>query len=347
MLEDIFRPELRSLKPYQAATYEAGMVRLNANETPFPGVDGAGLNRYPAVRPEALTKRLAAHYEVAAEALLVTRGSSDAIEVLIRATCRPGQDAILVCPPTFGMYAHYAQVQGAAIIKVPLLAAAGFGLDRAAITAALTPTTKLVFLCSPNNPTGNVLKLADVAALCQSLGETGLVVLDAAYAEFTADSQAFMSLLDEHPNFVMLRTLSKALGLAGVRCGSLIADPVVVDMLGRVLPPYSFPAPCEAAVLAAMEPEPLRAAAAQVDALKRERERMATALSNNPRFTRVWPSQANFLLVEASDARGVMAAAKAGGVLIRDFSRDPATPGCLRITIGNTAENDQLLAALE
>jgi histidinol-phosphate aminotransferase len=173
------------------------------------------------------------------------------------------------------------------------------------------------------------------------------VVLDAAYAEFTADSHAFMSLLGEYPNFVMLRTLSKALGLAGVRCGSLLADPAVVDMLGRVLPPDSFPAPCEAAVLTAMEPGALRAAAAQVDALIRERERMATALADNPRFSRVWPSQANFLLVEATDAPGVVAAAKAGGVLIRDFSRDPATPGCLRITIGNTAENDQLLAALE
>jgi histidinol-phosphate aminotransferase len=342
---DIFRPELRSLRPYRAATYEAGLVRLNANEV--PGAGPTGLNRYPPVRDDGLTQRLADHYGVAAHRLLVTRGSSEAIELLIRALCRPGLDQLIICPPTFGMYAHYAQVQGAGIVEVTLRADAGFALDVEAIKTAWTDTTKLLFLCSPNNPTGNELAIRDLVGLCESVDGRGLMVVDAAYAEFAQNTAELMDLLDRFPQLVVLRTLSKALGLAGVRCGALISSAGVIDYVGRIMPPYAFSSPCSAAVMAALEPDARASADEQLGLIRRERERLSGRLAQLPVVSRVWPSDANFLLIQVTEPAAVMAAAKDGGVLIRDFSDGPRTPDCIRITVGNPAENDQLLTALE
>lgn len=346
-LAELFRPELRSLHPYRAATYESGLLRLNANEVPWASAGAEGLNRYPPVRPDALTARLAAHYGVSSSGLLVTRGSSEAIELLIRAVCRPGQDDIVICPPTFGMYAHYAQVQGAGIVAVPLRANAGFSLDLNGIETAWSARTRLAFLCSPNNPTGNALAIDAVAALCDGVAQRGLVVVDAAYAEFAPNTGELMALLDRYPQLIVLRTLSKALGLAGVRCGALISSPEIVDMTGRILPPYAFPAPCETAVLAALTPEARAAADAQLAGIRQERERLSARLTAHPGVRRVWPSDANFILLEAADPAALIAAARAGGVLIRDFSDSPWTPGCIRITVGRPQDNDQLLVALE
>ena len=344
---EIFRPELRSLSPYRAATYEAGLVRLNANEVPWASTGAEGLNRYPPVRPDALTSRLAEHYDVADDRLLVTRGSSEAIELLIRAVCRPAEDQVIVCPPTFGMYAHYAQVQGAGIVEVPLRAEAGFALDTAAIRNARNDHTRLLFLCSPNNPTGNSLGVQDVVELCAIMDGSGRVVVDAAYAEFADNTAELMGLLDRYPHLVILRTLSKALGLAGVRCGALLSSPEVADYVGRIMPPYAFSTPCAAAVMVALEPEARAAADAQLAGIRQERTRLAARLNEHPLISRVWPSDANFILIETPEPARLMAAAKAGGVLIRDFSDSPWTPGCIRITVGRTPENDQLLAALD
>ena len=345
-LQTLFRPELISLQPYRAAEYAAGHLRLNANETPWrPTGDTsmAGLNRYPEVRPATLTARLAAHYRVANERLLVTRGSSEGIELLIRATCRTGLDDILICPPTFGMYSAYAQVQGAGIVEVPLKRDQGFALDLPAIEIAWRERCKLLFLCSPNNPTGNSIPAAQIGELCEWLDGRGLVIVDEAYQEF-ATSDSSSELLDRYPNLVVLRTLSKALGLAGVRCGATLADPAVIDMLSRVLPPYSLSTPCTDAVLAALD----EAAARQsdIDNLVAERERVAEALAANPRIEKVWPSDANFLLVQAGDAGKLVSDARQAGVLIRDFSQNPYTPGCVRITISTQDENNRLLEAI-
>ncbi len=345
-LQELFRPELTSLRPYRAAEYAEGHLRLNANETPWrPTGDesAAGLNRYPEVRPTTLTAKLARHYGVAAERLLVTRGSSEGIELLIRATCRTGLDDILICPPTFGMYSAYAQVQGAGIVEVPLRRDDDFALDLPGIEAAWGERCKLLFLCSPNNPTGNSVPASQISALCELLDGRGLVIVDGAYLEFAARDPS-RELLDRYPNLVVLRTLSKALGLAGVRCGATLANPAVIDMLARVLPPYSLSTPCTDAVLAALD----EAAARQrdIDQLIAERQRVAEALTANPRIERVWPSDANFLLVQAGDAERLVSDARQAGVLIRDFSQSSYTPGCVRITISTRADNDRLLEAI-
>ncbi len=343
---ELARPEIRNLRPYRAASYEDGLLRLNANEAPWRPVGDTstdGLHHYPEVRPATLTNALARHYDLPAGQVLVTRGSSEAIDLLIRCFCRPNRDAIIICPPTFGMYAVYAQVQGADIIEVPLRADSGYELDVAGIAAVASERTKLLFICSPNNPTGNRIATAQIEAACDALGGNGLIVVDAAYAEF-ADTDPTRALLEQHDNIVVLRTLSKALGLAGIRCGVALAAPAVVDLLGCILPPYAYPTPCAEAALAGLADGP--ELATRIDSLRTERSRVAGSLQALPGVTEVLPSEANFLLVRVTDPAGFVDAAKSGGVLIRDFSWDPAIPGCLRITIGSRAQNDQLLEAL-
>jgi len=249
----------------------------------------------------------------------------------------------MICPPTFGMYEVYAQLQGAGTVAVPLDARQGYALDLAGIEAAASAQTKLLFLCSPNNPTGNRIPTVQIDAACRAMNGTGIVVIDAAYIEF-ADTDPTRGLLDRHANVVILRTLSKAFGLAGIRCGALLASPGIVDLAGCILPPYAYPTPCADAALAGLGATDQFAERLAV--LRSERLRVAAALANLPGVEQVLPSEANFILVRTAAPARLYAAAKTGGVLIRDFSWDPFTPGCLRITIGDRAQNDQLLDAL-
>ena len=275
--------------------------------------------------------------------VLVTRGSSDAIDLLIRCFCRPAEDDIVICPPTFGMYEVYAQLQGAGIIKVPLDVQQGYALDLAGIETVLSPRTKLLFVCSPNNPTGNRIATEQIDSACRAVKGNGLVVVDAAYIEFSS-SDPTRELLDRHDNIVILRTLSKAFGLAGIRCGAALASAAIIDLVGCILPPYVYPTPCADAALAGLSADD--ELNQRVATLRSERQRLSAALANLPGVEQVLPSEANFVLVRASEPARLVAAAKDGGVLIRDFSWDPFTPGCLRITIGSAEQNDQLLAAL-
>jgi histidinol-phosphate aminotransferase len=345
---ELMRPEILRLRAYRSAQFEEGYVRLNANESPWrPPGDATvrGVNWYPEPRPLALQARLAAHYGVDPGRLLVTRGSSEAIDLLIRGFCRAGTDAVVICPPTFGMYEVYAQVQAARIRAVPLRRERGYSLDVETILGDWGETDRLVFVCSPNNPTGNSFDMDDIVRLAIGLAGRGCVVLDAAYAEFSA-SDVSLDLLRRFENLVVLRTLSKAMGLAGVRCGVLLGDPAVVEVLARVLPPYTFPALCAESVERCLDPANTAEWQRRIEVLKAGRAMLAAALARSPHIRRVWPSDANFLMVEATDAPALVAAARSGGVLVRDFSHDPALPGCIRITVGTPEQNAQLLKAL-
>lgn len=344
----LVRPEIRELRPYRTAEFVDGLLRLNANETAWrpPGdVTAAGLNRYPENRPVTLTARLAEHYGLAPEQLLVTRGSSEAIDLFVRCFCRAGHNDIVICPPTFGMYEVYAQVQGAGVIRVPLRRTEDFSLDVAGIEAAWDERCKLVFLCSPNNPTGTQVPTAQIDALCEALRGRGLVVVDAAYVEF-ADEDPTRALLERHENVAILRTLSKALGLAGIRCGAALAAPPVIEMLDCILPPYAFPTPSRDAALACLEPDFGPELKHRAETLRSERQRLEERLADFACVKYIWPSQANFLLIEVTDPTAFISAAKSGGVLIRDFSTTQYTENCLRITVGDVQQNDQLLDAL-
>lgn len=336
------RPEIRALKPYASARAEAcgGSVLLNANENPYDG--GAGLNRYPEPQPRALAARLAELYGVAEDELLLGRGSDEAIDLLLRAFCRAYADAVVVTPPTFGMYALCAQIQGAAVLSVPLVE--DFALDAAGVGAALEDgRVKLVFLCSPGNPGGAALAPAAVAAVLRAAEGRALVVVDEAYGEF-ADGGSWCARLPEFANLAVLRTLSKLHGLAGARLGVLAARAEVIALLRRILAPYPVPTPVAEAALAALGAAALARRAAQRALLLAERERLAAALASLPWVARVWPSAANFLLLRCRDAEAVLAACAAAGIRIRDRRGDVA--GAVRITVGTPEENTLLLEVL-
>ena len=348
---DLARPELKSLIPYTPGRYEPGSVRLNANESPYraPGdATARGLNRYPPPRPDALQIRLAENYGVAPEELLVTRGSSEAIDVLIRAFCAARRDAVIICPPTFDMYRLYAGIQGADLIEVPLLRAEepskDFSLDTDNVIAALNDRTKLVFICSPNNPTGLSMDPADVESICRAAHGRALVVLDEAYMEFSFGTD-FEELRQRH-DVVRLRTLSKFVSLAGVRCGALIAAPRLIEFLGNVLPPYTFPTPSIELVLEALSADSLDVSNERITVLRSERARLAEALAAVPEITRVWPSDGNFILVETHDANLFAESARRAGILVRTFAGHTGLHNCVRITVGRPDQNDLLLAAV-
>jgi len=344
----LLRPELRDFSAYHAASPRRGVVRLHANESSWRAAwddTDDGLNRYPDPRPAALVNALGALYGVAPGAILVTRGSDDAIDLLVRAFCRAGRDAVLVCPPTFGMYAVAARLQGADVVEVPLKR--DFSVPVAAVAAAARARegVKLVFLCSPNNPTGNTIGAAVVDTLCRELDGHAVVVVDEAYVEFARD-EGCAGRPEAHANLVVLRTLSKAWGLAGARVGALLGDPELVAILRALAPPYPLPSLATEAALRRLQPAELAAARRRTAAVVRRRETLAEALRALPAVQRVWPSEGNFLLVKFHDAPAALAACESAGVLVRDFSRQPRLPGCLRITVGTAAENRRLLAAL-
>jgi histidinol-phosphate aminotransferase len=281
---DLARPALRGIKRYVPGAYEPGCIRLNANESPWgaPGDDSErGLNVYPPPRPTVLQQKLAAYYGIEQRQILVTRGSSEAIDVLIRGFCAAGRDRIVVCPPTFDMYRLYASSQGADVREVPLDRSRGFAFDTDAVLAAVDERTKIVFVCSPNNPTGASVPRADVERLCSELAGRALVVIDEAYHEFS-DSGDFLELRKRYDHVVLLRTLSKCVSLAGARCGALLASPEVIAFLGNVLPPYTFPTPSIELVLQALGEESLRVSMERIALIKRERGRLADALLDVP-----------------------------------------------------------------
>jgi histidinol-phosphate aminotransferase len=290
-------------------------------------------------------ERLAALYDVAPNSVLVGRGSDEAIDLLVRGFCRAGRDSVIICPPTFGMYSVAARIQGANVITVPLKADAGFALDERTVLEKCTPDVKLVFLCSPNNPTGNLLSEDSIISLTRALEGRAVVVVDEAYIEFSG-TQSLARKINELPHLAVLRTLSKAYALAGARCGTLIADPEVVALLRKVIPPYAIAQLSMEAVLRVLDPPQLAVSKERLATIVSERHRMLPALGKLPNVTRVWPSASNFMLVEFEDIPLALARSRGARLLIRDVRGYPGLGHCLRITVGSAEQNNRLLEAL-
>lgn len=343
---DLARPEIRALAPYSSARMEAGVaaVMLNANESPWPAGDaGQQLHRYPEPQPVELCARLARLYGVRDEQMLLGRGSDEAMDLLVRAFCRPGQDAIAICPPTFGMYAVCASVQGADIVRVPLTEQ--FALDVDAVLQACTPAVKLLFLCTPNNPTGGVIACDVIERLASILAERTLVIVDEAYIEF-ADTGSAAELLARHPNLAVLRTLSKAWALAGARIGALLADAKIIELLRKIMPPYPLPTPSVQAALAVLDNDGEQRMRERVARICEQRERLRTALRAMPQVREVLSSQANFLTVRLDDAADTYRSLVAQGIVVRDVGHYPGLQNCLRISVGTPEENTWVLGVL-
>lgn len=343
---DLLRPDLAGFVPYASARRVGAdaPVRLDANELPWPdGVDGPLPNRYPEPQPRELRSALADLYGVGTENVWIGRGSDEAIDLLMRAFCRAGRDAVISIEPTFGMYRTAATLQGARYRAVKLLPEDDFQLDVDALLAQVDADTRLVILCSPNNPTGT-LHHACIDTLASALQGRALLVIDEAYIEF-ADTPSAAIWLDRHENLAVLRTLSKAHGLAGARIGALLGSAALVRFIGSIAAPYPLPAPSISAALAVLTPAARTLAGQRIAMLRAERERVSDALSTLPVIDKVWRSSGNFVLFRGRDAGNLFHLALENGVLLRDVSAQSGLGGCLRMSMGRPDENDLVLQA--
>jgi histidinol-phosphate aminotransferase len=343
------RPEIVALKPYAHAAWLPSLTRMHANEAPWrPSGDTtiAGLNRYPEPQPRALIERLAALYGVSPAQILGTRGADEAIDLLSRIYLRSGTDAILQCGPTFGMYQVAARIQGAEVIELPLDGNQGWGIDPERVIAAWRPDIKLVYLCSPNNPTGNLLGEAALEQICTALDGKAIVVIDEAYIEWSR-AASHIPWLGRFQTLAILRTLSKAHALAGARLGALLGSPELIQIARRVIPPYALAQPTIEAALRALEPEELALSLGRLEALLMEKDYLRRGLENSPLVSKVWPSDANFLLIDCRDADRFLNNSIAGGLIVRDLRGHPALPHSLRVSVGTREQNDALLRCVE
>jgi len=339
----IARKSIVEFAAYSARGGATGALHLDANESPYapPPLKGAeGYNRYPEQQPTALRQRLADLYGTTTDCVMVGRGADEAIEVILRTFCEAGRDEVMICSPTFGYYKTCAQIQGADIIDVPLNK--DYQWDNKAIIKAAknAKALKIIFLCTPNNPTGTIIEDDLVEALCKQFPNT-LIAIDEAYEEFSSKPSYVPKIKDFH-NLVVMRTLSKAYALAGVRGGVAIADPRVINLMLKVLPPYPIARPVEDAIINALSPAAMSIHAARLTEWLSERERMYDALQNSPYIKNVYPSQANFLLIDVKDDEALMQELSRRQVKIRDYRK---TTGHMRISIGSPEENTIALQA--
>ncbi|MET0985800.1 MAG: histidinol-phosphate transaminase [Steroidobacteraceae bacterium] len=344
---DLARPDILSLKPYEHAAWQPTLERMHANEMPWRanGDDtNAGLNRYPEPQPHEILDRLAQLYQVRREQVLVGRGSDEGIDLLMRAFCRAGQDRVLICPPTFGMYKVAARIQGADVVEVPLHKDRGFALDEGAVVRA-SQDAKIVFLCTPNNPTANLLDAQAIERLCAALKDHALVVVDEAYIEF-AGCPSFAARIEEFQNLVVLRTLSKAYALAGARCGTVIAHPDIISLLARIIPPYALSTSTIETVLAVTDESGQATSQERIRTILAERERLRVELARLPLIQKVWPSDSNFLLVDCLDADRVLTAAVDSRLIIRDPRSQRGLERSVRISVGTPEQNSRLLRGI-
>jgi len=345
------RPEMLAMPPTDVAAqaneaFSADAIKLDANENPFvPLVEGslaANVNRYPEPQPAALVRTMAALYGVGPQNLVVTRGADDAIDILIRSFCRPGEDAISVCQPTFSAYAQFARLQGARIIEARLDSNYDFRVDDFLAAVGNEKNLKLAFICSPNNPTGNPVDPADVLRVADSLTDT-IVVLDEAYIEFS-ELESLAAIAAEREDLVILRTLSKAYGLAGARVGCAIGNPELISLISRALPPYPMPTPSIQAALTSLSPSRRPLHLERIRKLKADRDRLAELLKSSPIVRKMRNGGANFLFLEVDDAAALAKKLQALGIRLR--FRPNAAPNGVRLTIGTDAENEAALLAL-
>jgi histidinol-phosphate aminotransferase len=341
-LDKLLRENIRSLTPYSSARDEfkgEASVFLDANENSYGSPLKTAYNRYPDPRQKRVKEQLSLVKGIPSKNIFLGNGSDEAIDLLFRAFCRPGIDHVITVPPTYGMYEVAARINDIEVKKVKLKA--NYQLNLSGIDAAINANTKLIFICSPNNPTGNSINREDIETILTNFD--GLVVVDEAYINY-AKQKSLTYELAKYPNLVVLQTLSKAWGLAGLRLGMAFASEGIIDVLNRIKPPYNISEVSQQLVLNALE---------QIDQVNLwikeavlERELLREALQSLPFIQAVLPSDANFILVKMTDSRSVYMYLAERGIVVRDRSKIELCENCLRITIGTPIENKTLLTAL-
>ena len=351
-LAKLARQQVQDLTPYQSARRIGGSgdIWLNANEAPdcsHYSLDCSRLNRYPEFQPQGMIQGYADYAGLSTDQVITTRGADEAIELLIRTFCEPGNDSILINPPTYGMYAISAETCGVDIVCQPL--AANFDPDYGGIIEQLNRADnpiKLVFLCAPNNPTGNLIDSAQLSKLLTAARDKAIIVCDEAYIEFCpAASQ--VALLADFNNLVILRTLSKAFALASIRCGFALANPEVIALLAKVIAPYPVPEPVAQIAIQALSVTGIATMQQRVAKLNGIRSAFIDELNQLPGVINVFPAAANYVLVEFDDSARIFTALGRQGIVLRDFSSKPRLANCIRITLGNSVEMNATLVALK
>ena len=366
LVSKLAREELVDMVPYQSARrlFASGdneqansKTWLNANEAPGQGkyqLNSENINRYPDFQPQALLNAYSNYCKLPVKNILATRGADEGIELIIRSFCRAYQDSVLICPPTYGMYAISAENHGASVVKVPLIdtAEAKCQLDLDGLKAQVGKV-KVVFLCSPGNPTGNTLSQAQIKAVIELFKDSAMVVVDEAYFEYTCEElntdQINTKLISEYDNVIVLRTLSKAFALAGLRCGFTLANIDVITLLSKVIAPYPIPAPI-AEIASQTLTNDLELMQARVTSANKLRTQLAIWLEQQNWCSDIFPSDANFVLFRCNNSdekNKVFSLLVDNNILIRDQSKQQQLENCLRISIGSEEEIAQLKQLLE
>lgn len=342
-INNILRENIKNLVPYSSARDEfkgEASVYLDANENSFGSPLGENYNRYPDPLQLALKQKISSIKGVPPRNIFLGNGSDEAIDILFRAFCRPGIDNVVTVPPTYGMYEVSANINDVAIRKVKLTPE--YQLNMEGIAEAIDQNTKIIFICSPNNPTGNSINREDVETILANFN--GLVVIDEAYINYSKQ-KTFIQELTEYSNLVVLQTLSKAWGLAGLRIGMAFASEEIIEVFNKVKPPYNINEASQKLALEALNN--IDQVNGWIKETVAEREKLITELSKMPVVEKIFPSDANFLLVKTTDARAIYSYLVEKGIIVRDRSKVELCEGSLRITVGTAEENERLVEELK
>jgi histidinol-phosphate aminotransferase len=342
-INDLLRKNIQALTPYSSARDEfhgQAKIYLDANENSIGSPLLKWYNRYPDPYQHAIKEKLASIKGVPASQIFIGNGSDECIDLLYRAFCNPGVDNVIVCPPTYGMYEVSANINDVEIRRAPLLE--NFQLDLVHMETLVDEHTKLIWICSPNNPTGNSMHYEDVEAILNNFN--GIVVVDEAYINFSRQ-RSFIPLLAEYPNLVVLQTLSKAWGLAGLRLGMAFASEDIIQIYNKIKPPYNISEAVQELVVKALDR--MDEVNEMIRELVQQRNWLETELQRLPLVQHIYPSDANFLLVKVVDARAIYEYLLTQQIVVRDRSKVLLCEGCLRITVGTEKENRELIRVLE
>lgn len=342
-INNLQRENIKNLRPYSTARDEykgQASVFLDANENSYGSPLEQNYNRYPDPLQLDLKDAISKIKGVPIENTFLGNGSDEAIDLLFRAFCEPGKDNVIILPPTYGMYEVSAEINNVEVRKVNLLP--NFQLDLEGIAEAIDEHTKMIFICSPNNPTGNSIIRTDIETVLANF--QGLVVIDEAYINY-AKQKTFIGELTEYANLVILQTFSKAWGLAALRLGMAFSSRPVIDILNKVKPPYNINQATQDLALKALKN--VDQVNEWIKSTVKEREFLSTALGEIPGVKKIYPSEANFILMAVENAKDTYNALVDQGIIIRDRSKVTLCKGCLRITIGTPEENKILLQALK
>lgn len=341
-INKLVRENIKDMVPYSSARDEfhgEAKVFIDANENSLGSPLLKWYNRYPDPHQQKLKEKISAIKGIAPEHIFLGNGSDEAIDILFRAFCEPGRDNVIVCPPTYGMYEVSARINNVAVKKVQMTP--DFQLNLEGLEEAIDQNTKIIWLCSPNNPSGNALHREDIEMVLNNFD--GIVVIDEAYINFSRQRSFIPDLID-YPNLVILQTLSKAWGLAALRVGMAFASAGIIDIMNKIKPPYNINEPSQE--LASQALDEVEQVNEMIRVIVSERNRLANELQTIPIVQAIFPSDANFLLVRIEEARKVYEYLLSRGIVVRDRSTTPGCAGCLRLTVGTPKENQILLNAL-